>query len=427
MKSTFVVALATLCCPLLFAEESLLDKTPSWTGWRGNDGNAMVSNYQAPKFWPKELKSSWSVEIGDGYATPLIVGDRVFQHVRQDGSEVLLCLNSENGEEIWKTNTEINFEARRGGEKHGVGPKSTPTYVDSRIFTLSITGLLSAWSADDGKLLWKRDFSEKFEETHPHWGTATSPVVDGDCLFVHTGSCENGALFCINVESGKDIWVNAEYANCYSSPLIETVAGVRQLVELNHSGICGADLKTGKILWRHAFTHHGNNQNTPTPVRCGELFVLGGENRGMFAVKPSLKNGEWSVEEVWRHRKVSLDMSSPVTHGDLVFSFSEFKQGKISCLDGKSGEVLWESEARMGKNAQFLSLPQQVLCLTDKGILYVIKPSREKLDIIQEYRVAKGDTWTAPALVRNVLFTKSEETLTAWRFPSAATPSGLDQ
>lgn len=412
---------------MLLAEESLPDKEPSWTGWRGNNRDAKISNYQAPKVWPKELKAQWSVEIGDGYATPLISGDRVYQHVRQDGNEVLLCLNLKTGEKIWKTNTEIDFEARPGGESHGAGPKSTPAYADSRIFTLSITGLLSAWAAEDGKFLWRRDFSEKLEETHPHWGAATSPIVDGHCLYVHTGSCEDGALFCIDVESGKDIWVNDEYANCYSSPLIETIAGVRQLVELNHSGICGIDLKTGAILWRHPFTHHGNNQNTPTPIRCGELIVLGGESRGMFAVKPSLKDGKWLVEEVWRHRKVSIDMSSPVAHGDLVFSFSEFKQGKISCLDGKSGDVLWESAARMGKNAQFLVLPEQVLCLTDKGTLHVINPNREKLDIIKEYQVAKDDTWTAPALVGNILFTKARETLTAWKFPFAAKPAGLDQ
>ncbi|MGC6426461.1 MAG: PQQ-binding-like beta-propeller repeat protein [Akkermansiaceae bacterium] len=420
MNNRLFTTLVILCCSSLFAEDSSPENTASWTGWRGNDRDAKVSHYKAPEVWPDKLAALWTAKIGDGYATPLVVGDRIFQHTRQNGNELLLCLDFKNGKEFWRTQTEIDFTAGRGGEKHGLGPKSTPTYADGRIFTLSITGLLSAWSAENGKRLWTRNFSEKLNAAHPYWGSATSPIVDGERVIVHTGSCEDGALFCIDAKSGKDLWVNDQYANCYSSPLIETLAGVRQLVELNHSGICGIDLKSGKILWRHPFTHHGNNQNTPTPVRCGDLIVLGGENRGMFAVKPTVSEGNWSVEQIWRHRKVSLDMSSPIAHGDLVFAFSEFKQGKISCLDGKSGAVLWESDARMGKNAQFLSLPEHVLCLTDRGILYVVKPNREKLKIIKEYRVAREDTWTAPALVGDILFTKAHETLVAWKFPSAA-------
>ncbi|MGJ8696812.1 MAG: PQQ-binding-like beta-propeller repeat protein [Verrucomicrobiaceae bacterium] len=390
---------------------------PSWTGWRGANRDAKVEGFVAPKEWPEELEKIWTSEVGDGYATPLVVGERVFQHAREGGKEVVLCLNLKNGEELWRSEVGVEFEAGRGGERHGLGPKSTPTIADGRVFTLSITGVLSAWSSEDGKLLWRRDFQERFEKAHPYWGTATSPIVDGGRIFVHTGSCEEGALFCLDVTSGKDIWVNEEHAHCYSSPLIETIDGVRQLVEFNHAGLCGIDLADGRVLWNHSFPHHGNNQNTPTPVRHEDLFIVGGENRGMFAVRPKKEGGEWSVERVWRHRDVSFDMSSPVMNGGLIYGFSEFKMGRICCLDPKTGKVLWEGDPRMGKNGQFLSLPGYVLALTDQGLLRVLRGNDEKYEVVRTYRLAEDDTWTAPALVGDVLLSKAGDHLTAWRFP----------
>ena len=43
-----------------------------------------------------------------------------------------------------------------GGERHGKSPKANPSYSDGRLFTTSISGILSAWEADSGKLLWRK-------------------------------------------------------------------------------------------------------------------------------------------------------------------------------------------------------------------------------------------------------------------------------
>lgn len=397
---------------------SLAAETSSWTGWRGNKRDARVAEFIPPKVWPEKLEKKWTAIVGDGYATPIVIGDHLFQHARENGKEVLHCLDLENGKELWKAETPVEFVSGRGGERHGLGPKSTPTIADGRIFTLSITGIISAWSAKDGTPLWRRDFQESFDQAHPYWGSATSPIVDQGKLFVHTGSCENGALFCLDPKTGKNLWVNKTYANCYSSPLIETIDGVRQLIELNHSGLCGFEITSGQLLWRHPFTHHGNNQNTPTPIRHMNYIIVGGENRGMFAIHPKRTKGKWTAERIWKHRKVSFDMSSPVINDGLVYGFSEFKKGRIACLDPNSGKVLWEGAPGAGKNAQFLSLPGHLLCLTDDGKLRVLRSSAEKYEELRTYQVAEGNTWTAPALVRDSLLIKAGEELSLWHLPN---------
>ena len=67
-----------------------------------------------------------------------------------------------------------------GGQWHGKGPKSTPALANGRLFTMSITGLLSAWDAQSGQLLWRSDYGSRFKKSHPYWGASTSPLIDGD-------------------------------------------------------------------------------------------------------------------------------------------------------------------------------------------------------------------------------------------------------
>ena len=394
-------------------------ETSSWTGWLGPDQAARAQGFETPDSWPKELVQHWRVEVGEGYSTPLVVGDRIFQHARLGDDEVIWSLHRKTGKVIWRKSMPVAFVAGRNGESHGLGPKSTPVYADGRLFTLSITGMLTAWSAEDGARLWRRDFRENFDVSHPYWGTATSPVVDGDRIFAHTGSCEDGALFCIDTKTGKNIWVREGEANCYSSPRIETVDGVRQLVEFNHAGLCGIDVKDGSLLWSYPFPHQGNRQNTPTPARVGNLFVVGGEDRSIFGLRIQKTNDGWETERVWEHREASLDMSSPIVHEGSVYGFSQFKSGQFFCLDPESGEMNWRGEARMGEHAQLLSLPGCILALADDGSCRILRASSEEYQLIQRYQVSDGQTWAAPALVHDRLLVKEKNHLISWGIPGS--------
>lgn len=420
MKSHSWIPAGKFLCFIAFGALShaqASEKSSSWTGWLGPDRAGQAQGFESPETWPEKLQQQWRVEVGEGYSTPLVVGPRIYQHARQGDDEVLFCLERKTGKTIWRKSMPVAFVAGRNGERHGLGPKSTPAYANGRVFTLSIIGVLTAWSADDGELLWTRDFREQFEVSHPYWGTATSPIADEDRVFAHTGSCEDGALFCIDAKTGKDIWVRKEEANCYSSPRIETIDGVRQLVELNHDGLCGIDLKNGELLWKYSYPHRGNNQNTPTPVRFEDIFVFGGEDRRTVGVRVKKTGDEWSVERIWQHRDAALDMGSPIIHGGLVYGFSVLKTGQFFCLDPLTGNMKWTGEARMGENAQLLSLPDAILTLTDDGSCRILRASGEKYEPIRTYQVSKGHTWAAPALVHDMLLIKEKDHLTSWNFP----------
>ena len=98
---------------------------------------------------------------------------------------------------------------------------------------------------------------------------------------------------------------------------------------------------------------------------------------------------------------------------------NQLKWGGLLVLILKTARSFGRGEPRAGKNGQFLSLPGHVFILTDDGLLRILRANREKCDALRTYRVVEGDTWTAPALVGDLLFIKSGDHLSAWRFPSA--------
>ena len=96
-----------------------------WTQWRGpnRDGAAPFS---VPQTWPERLTQKWKLEVGNGYATPLVIGNRVYVFARQGDNEVMMALDADTGKEVWKNagypasvhDAERHGAARTGAEVH---------------------------------------------------------------------------------------------------------------------------------------------------------------------------------------------------------------------------------------------------------------------------------------------------------------------
>ena len=169
-----------------------------WPGWLGPKRSGWVSGFKPPLQWPEQLEKSWQVEVGTGYGSPLVSAGRVYQHARQGEEEIVWCFDLDTGAVKWRNSYAAPFKIGGGGERHGKGPKSSPALAEGRLFTLSISGILSAWAVDTGKLLWRRDFGSRFEKGHPYWGASTSPLIVGKRVVVHFGTDDEGSLMALD-------------------------------------------------------------------------------------------------------------------------------------------------------------------------------------------------------------------------------------
>src|SRR5689334_6941222 len=77
-------------------------KAQDWPQWRGANRDAKASGFKAPATWPKLLNKKWQTKVGDGVASPALLGGRLYVFTREDDQEILRCLDSATGNEVWK-------------------------------------------------------------------------------------------------------------------------------------------------------------------------------------------------------------------------------------------------------------------------------------------------------------------------------------
>ena len=394
----------------------------AWTGWLGPKRNGWVSGFQPPKAWPIQLKKRWQVKVGSGYGSPLVTGNRVYQHARQGENEVVWCFDLKTGNVNWRKSYSAPFKIGGGGQRHGKGPKSCPALAHGKLFTLSITGRLSAWNTTSGDLLWQRDYSEryrkgtKFKKGHLYWGASTSPLIDGKKVVVHFGADGRGDLIALNTKTGQEVWKAGDDGPSYSSPLLVEIQGVRQIIDWNERSLVGVDSKSGRQLWNFPAPQTQTDQNMPTPVFHKGHVLLGAENRGIRSLAPQLVDGVWKVKERWFQKTVALDMSSSVINGDLLYGLSHYGRGRFFCLDTKTGKVLWQGPGRTGRNVTFLAVPGYVVALVNDGTLQILAANRKQFKKVASYRVAERPTWAPPVLLNRGFLIKDNQMLTFWSF-----------
>ena len=380
-----------------------------WTQWRGPNRDGVAAAFDVPVPWPDGLRQRWAVEVGSGYATPLLIGERLYLYVRQAEDEVLLALDPATGETIWRAAYPAPYEMSPATNPHGPGPKSTPAYAAGRLFTLGMSGIVSAFDADDGELLWQVPGGT----VEPLYHTAMSPVVEGDLVIFHVGGHDAGALTAFDTATGDVRWSWNGDGPSYGSPLVLDIEGVRQVVTYTQDNLVGVDVRTGELLWSRPFTT-AYTTNSQTPIRHGDLLIQSGQGNGVTAFRVLREGDAWTTDDVWHAREVALDMTNGVVADGVLFGLSHLNSGQYFALDLDTGEVLWTGNPRQAQNAAILRSGGTLLSLQDDAALLVLSASRTGLDVVERYDVADSATWTQPTLSGNRLFVKDVATLTLW-------------
>jgi outer membrane protein assembly factor BamB len=411
MRSTLIQRGFAVSLALLFLATAAA-LAGNWPQWRGpqRDGVASLDHSGA---WPEKLKQRWKVEVGEGHSSPIVVRDRVYLLARKGENEIASSLALESGKTIWQQSYAAPYEMSPVAQAHGKGPKSTSVIDQGRLYTFGISGVLSAFDAAGGKPLWRKDFSKQYKATSPAFGTAMSPAVAGGRVIAHVGGHAGGALTAFDAQSGEPVWSWSEDGPAYTSPIVITLGGVRQVVTQTEKQIVGVSFDSGKLLWRIPFTTP-YDQNVVTPVVYKDTLIFSGHQQRTFAVRVAQNAGKWSAREIWTNDAVPMYMSSPVLSGDHLYGFTEKRKGSLFCLDARDGKVLWSDEGRQGDNASLVLAGGQLLVLTTGGELLVVPASPSGYKTAASYEVADTPTWAHLAVAGNRILVKDKTTLAAW-------------
>jgi outer membrane protein assembly factor BamB len=146
MRTANLTAGAVVGCVVLLGAGGVFAQ--DWPQWRGPNRDAKVTGFTAPQTWPKELKQKWKVTVGDGVASPALVGDKVYVFTREGGDEVVRCLNAADGKEVWQEKyPSAGWQSMDSGF---LGPRSSPAVADGKVVTLGASGILTSFDAGTG-------------------------------------------------------------------------------------------------------------------------------------------------------------------------------------------------------------------------------------------------------------------------------------
>jgi len=303
-----------------------------WSQWRGDNRDAKVAAFSAPATWPKELTKKWEVSIGDGVATPALVGDRLYTFTRQDGNEIARCLDAATGEEIWKDS--YASEASTGGAAAFPGPRCSPTVVDGKVVTLGVRGILSCLDAATGKMVWRKD---DFKGKWPQFFTSSSPiVVDGLCI-AELGGPGDGGIVAYDLASGEERWRWSEESPSNGSPVLMTFGETKVVIAPTEKSLVGVGAADGKLLWKIQYTQ--DRGTTATPIVDGQTVLLAGPGSGMSAIALTKEGDELKEEQLWTNTDNSVRFNTPALKDGLIFGLSN--SNNLFCIKTDTHETAW--------------------------------------------------------------------------------------
>ena len=384
--------------------------TASWPQWRGPARDGVASAFTAPTTWPAQLTKKWEATVGVGHASPVIAGNRIIVHTREGTREIVAAYDLESGKQLWQQGVEAPYTVNPAAAGHGPGPKSTPVIGGGRVFTLGISGIFSAHDLATGKLLWRKNAPP----TPPEYGTATSPLVDGASVIAFLGGKNAGALTAMDAATGAVKWEWKGDGPGYSSPIIATLAGTRQVIVQSQTRLVSVNAADGRLLWETPIKTP-YEQNSVTPFVVNGLVIYSGLENPTIALRVTANQGKgWSVAPAWRNEDVSMYMSSPAATGHALFGLSNRNRGQFFAIDAASGKTLWTTRGREAENASIVRAGDYLLLATTNSELIVARANATRYEEVKRYSVADSAMWAHPAFAGRTIIVKDVNKLTAW-------------
>lgn len=409
---------------LLTCVLAVLEIGPAWTAenkdwpcWQGPKGDSRSTTTGIKKDWTGGLKKIWEVgklcsgNESDTWSSPVVKGDKLVVLGRADDKDVVFCFDATKGNELWKKDYQTGY---RGGSGSGAG--ATPYIDGSRVYTFGRLGHIACWDLKDGKQVWLKTVKDDGGE-YPEHGTASSPLVYGDMVIVEGGGGSQTIAY--NKNDGTVVWKSGKGYGGYAAITMAKLDGKDQIIVFNgeenrdKGKVVGLDPKTGKEIWRTGWsTPYGNY--AVAPVFSGHIGFLA-TGFGAFCKAFEVKGDK--AADLWQNNAVCPHISEPIIIDEYVYCYSGDPKGKgeLKCLELKTGKQMWSAGNQVGWGT-FVHVDGHLLCLSNKGDLFLVKPDPKEFKKVTEFKGAiPGDpVWSVPVIVSNRLYLRCKDKLVCY-------------
>lgn len=410
----------------------------NWPQFRGPEARGISGNDGLPTKWTATENIAWKTDIpGRGWSSPIVWGENVYlttvinfgeleeakkglymggnrQDVPQDLHQWrVYCLDLATGAIRWEKMVHEGAPAQPMHIKNSYASE-TPVTDGERVYVYF--GNLGIWCFDmDGAILWTHAVEPR--KMVFNWGTAASPVLHQDRLYIVNDNMEDSYLLALDKHTGDEVLrVPREEKSNWSTPYIWENELRTEIITPGSQVVRSYDL-SGNLLW--SFT--GMSTITiATPYAAKGLLIIssgyvGDKRRPLYAIKPgadgdiSLLPDQTSNDWIaWSHPQAAPYNPSTLVYEDRLYVL--YDRGALACFNVEDGSVVYE-QTRIPKGGNFTTSPwaygDNIFCLNEDGVTFVIKAG-DAFEVVHENPLAEDDMGMAtPALVGDRLLLRT--------------------
>ena len=396
-------------------------KETDFPEYRGRQRDGIVHGPALIRDWktqPPRLR--WRQPVGGGYAAFAVAADLAVTIEQRRDREAVVCYDTATGRELWVHDYPAHFTERLGGD----GPRATPSIADGSVFSLGATGRLVCLDLSSGKLTWQVDIL-KDNENLP-WGMSGSPLVYDQVVVVNPGSqrttAAGRAVVAYDRATGRQVWSTGSTKAGYSSPMLVTLAGRRQILLLDGELLAGYDPQSGRELWCFPWqTFQDINVSQPVVSEGDRVFISSGYGKGCALLKIVESAGNWKVETLWQNQSMHCKFTSPVAYKGFLYGLDE---GILTCLEEKTGQRKWR-DGRYG-HGQLLLADDLLVIQSETGKLVLVEATPEGHHELGSIPALEGRTWNTPALADGKAYLRNSEEMACYELAGATSEGNQD-
>ncbi len=384
----------------------------------GPDRNAHLTNITLAADWEKNPpQERWRREIGAGWSSFAIYGSSAITQEQRGDKELVVCYDLASGNPRWAHEDEASYAKIDPGKEtiSGEGPRATPTIHEGRVYTMGATGILNCLDFATGEKIWGMNALTENNAEFKEWGFAGSPLVFDSLVVVSAGGSDGNSLVAYHQTSGEKLWSGGNSKTGYSSPRLETIGGMRQIVIFNYGEVAGHDARDGKVLWTAEWVKETQQVAIPLVLPGDKLFVSSGYGAGakLFQLTQSA-DSSWSTEELWKSPRMKAKFTNVVHRDGYIYGLDD---GILACIDVAEGKRQWK-KGRYG-HGQLIMVGDHLLIQSEKGFVALVEVNPKTYNELTRIDALSSKTWNNPALASPYLLVRNDREAICFELPLA--------
>jgi len=336
----------------------------------------------------------WKTPIhGKGWSSPVIWGRQIWMTTApEDGKQLFAVAVDRDTGKILHDLKVFDIEKPQFCIPKNSYASPTPVLEAGRVYVHFGAHGTACLDTATGKVLWTR---QDLPCNH-HRGPASSPILFENLLILTFDGFDLQYVVALDKNTGKTVWKrdreiaydtdNGDIKKAYATPLVIQVAGKPQLIDPSAGASMAYDPRTGEELWR---VRCGGMNVSCRPIYGHGLVYMSTADGGfrLFAVKPDGQGDVTTTHVAWKLTKGAPRYASQVLVGDLLFMGND--QGVLSCVDARTGDVMWQERVGGTFTASPLAAGDRIYFFSEEGDVPVIAATRE-FKLLAKNKISAG-------------------------------------